>query len=156
MRQHRDIFSIIHYGTNEEYFEAIADADFNIVKHGQNLLQESIACNKPDIAADLIKRGIDLNFQDGKAMTVLHYCANYGALSTALLLIQYGANIDIIDNFGNQPLWYAVFKAQGKYDLVKLLVENGADCGHKNNAGRSPLDFAKQINDTELVDLLSQ
>lgn len=156
MKQHRDIFSIIHYSTNEEYFEAIADADFNIVKHGQNLLQESIACNKPDIAADLIKRGIDLNFQDGKAMTALHYCANYGALSTAFQLIQYDANIDIVDNFGNQPLWYAVFKAQGKYDLVKLLVENGADCGHKNNAGRSPLDFAKHITDTELVDLLSQ
>lgn len=56
MKQHRDIFSIIHYGTNEEYFEVIADADFYILKHGHNLLQESIACNKPNIAADLIKR----------------------------------------------------------------------------------------------------
>lgn len=156
MKQHRDIFSIIRYGTNEEFFEAMADTDLNIVEYGQNLLQESIACNKIDIATNLIKRGIDLDFQDNKGMTALHYCACYGDISTAYLLIQYGAKIDIADDFGNQSLWYAVFKAQGKDDLVKLLVENGADCGHKNNAGRSPLDFAKQIADIELIDLLSQ
>lgn len=77
----------------------------------QTLLQESIAHNKPDIAADLIKRGIDLDFQDGNGMTALHYCAEYGDTNTAYLLVQYGAKLDIADKFGNQPLWYAVFNA---------------------------------------------
>ena len=40
-------------------------------------------------------------------------------------------------------------------DLVKLLVRYGADALSKNNAIRSPLDFAKQIEDTEMINILA-
>ena len=40
-------------------------------------------------------------------------------------------------------------------DLVKLLVRYGADALSKNNAIRSPLDFAKQIKDMEMINILT-
>ena len=63
--------------------------------------------------------------------------------------------INIIDYYGNNPLWYAVFNANDDYCLVKLLVKYGADALSKNNAMRSPLDFAKQIEDTEMINILT-
>ena len=40
-------------------------------------------------------------------------------------------------------------------DLVKLLIKYGADALSKNNAMSSPLDFAKQIEDTEMINILA-
>lgn len=40
-------------------------------------------------------------------------------------------------------------------DLVKLLIRCGADALSKNNAIRSPLDFAKQIKDMEMINILT-
>lgn len=51
-------------------------------------------------------------------------------------------------------LWTAVFNAKGKYNIVKILKESGADSFSKNEAGRSPLDFAIQINDKDLCQIL--
>ena len=43
------------------------------------------------------------------------------------IVITRGANVNIIDCYGNNPLWYAVFNANDDYCLVKLLVKYGAD-----------------------------
>lgn len=72
------------------------------------------------------------------------------------MLLQEGAKVNIIDCYGNNPLWYAVFNANDDYCLVKLLVKYGADALSKNNAMRSPLDFAKQIEDTEMINILAK
>ena len=40
-------------------------------------------------------------------------------------------------------------------DLVKLLIRCGVDALSKNNAIRSPLDFAKQIKDMEMINILT-
>lgn len=108
-----------------------------------------------DIATDLIGRGIDLDYQDTDGATALNYCIEYNDEVTATLLVQQNININIEDKYGNQALWYAVFNARGEYNLVNLLLANGADAHHKNHAGRSPLDFASQINDNELIFLLT-
>ena len=151
-----DIFSIVRRGTFNDYFEVIEDYDINVIDCKQNLLQEAIAHSQPDIANDLIRRGIDLNHKDGNDATALHYCAEYQDISMASVLLQHNADINAEDKFGNQPLWYAVFEARGKYELVELLMENGANSEHKNRANRSPLNFAKQIEDAELVRILSK
>lgn len=98
---------------------------------------------------------IDIDHQDKMGWTPLHFCAQYNNITIAELLLQEGANVNIIDCYGNNPLWYAVFNANDDYCLVKLLVKYGADALSKNNAMRSPLDFAKQIEDTEMINILA-
>ena len=47
-----------------------------------------------------------------------------------------------------------MFNARGDYELVKILIDSGAKPNLKNNAGKSPLDFAKTINNDQLTRLL--
>lgn len=81
-------------------------------------------------------------------------CAAYFNLEIAELLLQKKAQINIIDKYGNNPLWVAVFNAHGDYRMVKLFLKYNANIQNKNRANRSPLDFAKQINDLDLVNIL--
>lgn len=123
--------------------------------YGRNLLQEAIVSCENTIAVDLVNKGIDINHQDKKEMTPLHFCAQYNNITIAELLLQNGAKVNVTDCYGNNPLWYAVFNANNDYRLVKLLVRYGADALSKNNAIRSPLDFAKQIKDMEMINILT-
>ncbi|MCK6649162.1 MAG: ankyrin repeat domain-containing protein [Bacteroidia bacterium] len=85
----------------------------------------------------------------------MHFTAVFNDQLVASEIIHNGGNLEIADNYGNTPLWTAVFNARGNYELVRLFLKNGANSLHKNNAGRSPLDFALQIKDEILVKLLS-
>ena len=114
---------------------------------------ENRMVTRNDIATNLINRN-NINQQDYKGETPLHYCAAYFNLEIAELLLQKKAQINIIDKYGNNPLWVAVFNAHGDYRMVKLFLKYNANIQNKNRANRSPLDFAKQINDLDLVNIL--
>ncbi|MBV4009937.1 ankyrin repeat domain-containing protein, partial [Phocaeicola coprocola] len=72
-------------------------------------------------------------------------------IEIAKLLLQKKAQINIIDRYGNNPLRVAVFNAYGDYRIVKLFLKYNTNIQNKNRVNRSPLDFAKQINDLDLV-----
>ena len=112
-----------------------------------------ISYMKPLLVVEMILQH-NINQQDYKGETPLHYCAAYFNLEIAELLLQKKAQINIIDKYGNNPLWVAVFNAHGDYRMVKLFLKYNANIQNKNRANRSPLDFAKQINDLDLVNIL--
>ena len=155
-----DLFTIIDYGTYEQYEKGISDVDINIRhEYGDSLLTTAIAYCKDDIAKDLIERNIDIDYQRPDGSSPLHFCAIYNNFEIAKLLVRRKAKINVYDRIGNSPLWYAVLEANRRgedYRMVKLFLEHGADIHHKNKAGRSPLDLAKQVDDTELINILTQ
>lgn len=154
---YNEIFSIIRIGTYEQYEKSIAGVDIDCFnEYKQNLLQGAIAACKNDIAKDLINRNIDLNHQDSNGQAPLHYCAQYLNIEIARLLLSKNADINIEDAYGNNPLWTAVFNARGDYRMVELFIEYNANIYHLNKARRSPLDFAKQIDDLDMVKILLQ
>jgi uncharacterized protein len=53
--------------------------------------------------------------------------------------------VDSEDIHGNTPLWRAVFNSRGRGDLIELLLSSGADRGHRNKRGKTPLDLANTI-----------
>ena len=61
------------------------------------------------IAIDLVNKRIDINHQDDKGFSSLHYCAQFSNINIAELLLKNNANINIVDSYGNNPLWTAVF-----------------------------------------------
>ena len=133
--------------------------DINQFEYGRSAIHSTILTNAVAAGSVLISRGINLNLQDKPSgATALHYCAVYNRFEIANLILKAGGRLDIADNHGNQPLWTAVFNVKGKSErlpLIRLFLENGADKNHKNFAGRSPYDFAKQIRDSNLIFLLS-
>jgi ankyrin repeat protein len=55
---------------------------------------------------------------------------------------------------GHIPLHEA--SANGNVELVKLLIDNGADVNARSDDGKTPLDFAVEYKRDEIVDLLKQ
>lgn len=122
---------------------------------GENLLQEAIAFEAIDIVKFLLNCQIDINHSDQNGKTPLHFSTAHNDFeSTKLLLGNKHIEINKNDKYGNNPLWVAVFNARGYYDIVKLLKEYGADPNSRNNNNKSPLDFAKQIGDDEMIKIL--
>ena len=150
-----EIFSIVRNGLYDQYLKLINNVDINSQNEfGQNLLQEAIEANIDKIAIDLVNKRIDINHQDDKGLSSLHYCAQFSNIHIAELLLKNNANINIVDSYGNNPLWTAVFNACDDYQMVRLFMKYGADAHHKNKANRSPVDFAQQIEDIDMVKIL--
>jgi len=150
-----DLFQAIRLNDENAFYSEIDHVDVNQVNEdGQNMLHEAVAYNNFPFAKELIKRNIDVNHRDIKSQTPLHYAANHRVLDIAELILNSGGSLNVEDEYGNQPTWTAVFSARGSYEIVNCFLKFKPDIRHKNRAGRSPLDFANQINDRQLVTIL--
>jgi uncharacterized protein len=134
--------------------------DINKYDYDKTALHSACVSNAVDAAKILIEKGINVNLQDRITQAIpLHYCAVYNHFDMANLILNNGGNLDISDRHGNQPIWTAVFNVKGhieKLPIVELFLKHGADKNHKNDAGRSPLDFAKQVKYAPLLELLNR
>ncbi len=149
------IFQAVRLNNTDQYNELILLVDINILnEYNQNLLQEAIANSRTRIGFDLIERGIEVNHKDSKGQTSLHYCGAYKNWELAASILFNGGDPNIRDVYGNNAVWTSVFNARGNYELVKLMVVNSGDIVSKNTSNRSALDFARQINDQKLLDIL--
>lgn len=150
-----DVFQSIRLNELGALVDMLGSIDINSVNEkGQCFLHEAAAYRALGCAKELLARNISVNCQDVRGMTPLHYCAANDGYDVAFEIVKAGAELSVSDSYGNEPLWTAVFNARGNYDLVRLLVNNGADPCHKNNNSKSPLDFAAQIGDAVLVSIL--
>ncbi|MFA5596621.1 MAG: ankyrin repeat domain-containing protein [Pusillimonas sp.] len=81
----------------------------------------------------------EIDVLDRLGRSALHRAALDGNLEEAAALIAKGAKVDNLSSVGT-PLYYAV--DEGHFDVVKLLVENGANVNQPNGIGDLPLDTA--------------
>jgi uncharacterized protein len=124
-------------------------------KMGSTPLQLAIAWKSVDTAAVLLEHGADVMVQDEDGKTLLHYAVEFNLPQVAEALLQKNPKIlSISDKYGNQPLWTAVFKARGNYEIVSLLLEYGADPEHRNKVNLSPLDIPKDEGDVDLLQFM--
>lgn len=150
-----DLFQAIRLNKSAAIIEVIKTININqLNEFGQNPLYEAVVENNLKIAELLIANGINVNHQEKKGQTPLHYAALYKTTEIAEKILENGGKIHIADDYGNEPLWTAVFNARGEYNIVKIFLRHGANAHHKNNSNRSPYDFAVQIKDEKLLELL--
>jgi uncharacterized protein len=135
-------------------------ADINQMEYGRSALHSTTLSNAVQAAKTLIDAGIKIDLKDqGSGATALHYCSLYNCVEIANFILNHGGHLDIPDNYGNQPLWTAIFNVKGRNErlaIVELLLTRGANKNYKNLAGRSPLDFANQVKYGPLLDILSK
>ena len=103
----------------------------------------------------LIDNGADINALNPEGLSPLHTAVIEGNMKLTKLLISKGSNIEIKDSTSrSSPLLYAC--QNGRTELFKMLLENGADVNAKSADGTSAIHFATQSANTEIVDLLLQ
>jgi len=125
--------------------------DINAIdKHGQTAL--FLACFRKDssLADYLLEKGADVN--SGKK-TPIYAAASFSSASLVAKLIDKGANInDQSSPQKDTPLHYAA--TEGNIEVIKFLLEQGADTKLTNSLGRTALANASLKNNTEAVNLL--
>lgn len=132
------------------FFNSFSEEDLKFKDpSGRTLLASAIIENLPNVIDFLLKFEEVITISDKKGMQPLHLCAVKNDIRTTKLLLVKEIDIDVRDYFGNTPLWRATFNSN--YELIRILVELGADPDAKNNNDISPLDFAKEVEDEQLI-----
>ena len=87
----------------------------------------------------MIKEMADLPSAEG-GKTALHLAAWRGNITSVQMLLDHGANIDLVStglgNYGKSPIFYAITRCRD--NVVNLLLERGANISIVNNKGQSP------------------
>jgi len=97
-------------------------------------------------------RDFDVNFQDPRSYSALHYSSSNGDSTITEALLERGSQANIQDRNGDTPLIHAA--VQGNADVVVALVEHGADVNIQNASGESALHLASSNGHCEIVDFL--
>ena len=125
-----------------------------------------VSCNCDCQSLDMLKRGInegaDPNHRvewcnDGSP--TLHQWALYAHVEAVQLLLDHGADINILDNKGRSALEYATgalnWSGTSKAEqVVKLIIKAGADVNVKSTLGNTPLMWATRAGNLKITKLL--
>ncbi len=103
----------------------------------------------------LLEKGADLESLDIDLRTPLALAADGGHQNVVSSLLQSGANLKTRDKRSMTPLLLAV-RSWGREGLVRLLLDNGADPKVRDDTGKSPLDYARERNNSAVAKLLEK
>lgn len=96
-----------------------------------------------DGAAYMMEKGMNPDTMSWQHVTILHDMAQKGFMDKAELLINYGADVNLLDEaYQSTPLGLAA--RWGHHEMVKYLLEQGADPDKAGASWATPLAWAKK------------
>jgi len=105
-------------------------ADLTVTdRDGRTPLHLAAARGYVDIVSMLLDAGVDVDQRLRSGETPLHWAARSGMAQSAALLISRGAQVNAVCRMGFTPLHWAAWgpSREGKADVVRILLRNGAD-----------------------------
>jgi ankyrin repeat protein len=101
---------------------------------------------------NLLRQGVNPNGKDQQGNTPLFVAANYGQSAIVKLLLDHKAKVDVV----TPPNRYTPLMMAVEYiDVVRLLIENGANVNLQSSSGETALMMAcHETRDSEIVKLL--
>ena len=108
-----------------------------------------------EIAALLMKSGMNPNHMTWHRVTLLHDMAQEGDIQKAALLLRYGAEINPIDDvYQSTPLGLAA--RWGNVEMVEFLLKQGADPNKSGASWATPLSWAKKKGHNDVENILKK
>ena len=108
--------------------------------------------NNQDMINLLISQKADINHKSSSdGYTALHWACLYPNMNAAQLVLNQGAKVNIPDNVGKTPLFYAAQGRNGQaLAVVKLLLAHDAQVNHEDLESKTVLDYVSQQEESEL------
>lgn len=105
----------------------------------------------------LLEKGADVNNQDEHGRTALSLACELGHLDAVKLLVQFSANPDLTDTWGNSALMYAAYGGHSQIldFLIRAFKRFGLRLDHTNHAGHTALQVAEFLGHAHCVQVLS-
>lgn len=122
-------------------------------RYGKSALHKAVEKNNQEMVEYLLKNGADINLNIRANNTALHLAAWHGYASLVEYLIANNARMTT-NKKGMSPLHMASHR--GHEEVVKVLIDAGADINAKTLAYKTPLSIALKEGHDEVVDLLQQ
>ena len=161
---------LLKYVDEMTLFEAAATGKFDVVAHLVFTYPESIndyaddgftplglACffGRYEIARYLVLKGADVNLSSNNGFNVfpLHSAAAGNYTDIARLLVENGAQVNVMQQAGSTPLHSAA--QHGNLELLILLLEYGAEVNIRMEGGKLAADLAREKGFEEIADALS-
>ena len=136
---------LIHYGADIDSYDA----------RGNGPLTSAISHKNRKLIQVFLKAGANPNqsYSNKDKATVLEFAITCSNVEAVKLLLEYGANPNLsFDRLS--PLKYAIGKGEKSYEMVKSLIEAGANVNEQNYFGNSALHLARVYENKKIVELL--
>jgi uncharacterized protein len=158
----------VHYST-EDFHTASLDGNIEKVKlaletgiqadivdtDGKNALMLAAFNGHTEIIKILFEKGVPINKQDNDGRTALMYASTGPFPATIKFLLDKKAEINIADKVEHfTALMHAA--SEGQLEVVKILMENGADATLKDIDGDTAESFAVQNKHPEVAQYLAK
>ena len=150
--------------TSNHFYQAIRNNDLAVLrvllkaadantkdKRGTTPLMYAAAFGSIDAMNMLLAAGADANAKNALDASALHWCA--GDLAKVRLLVSKGADVNVRSKPGRTPLIIAAAH-DGASEIVRVLLNQGADVSARDGAMVNALAAAADANDTTTVRLL--
>jgi uncharacterized protein len=118
---------------------------------GETALSVTAWHGNQTLVSFLLDKGAQIN---RKGWTALHYAAGAGHTDLVKFLLEKSAYIDAHSPNQTTPLMMAA--RERRTDIVRLLLEEGADPSQVNQAGLSAADYLERHKETSLANELRQ
>ena len=143
---------------NAEIVKALiqAGADVNAKNNdGWTALMVATIRGNTETVKALIQAGADVNAKNHKGETALMWAAWRGRTENVNALIEAGAD-DLTDNEGRTALIHAAKSERGNPETVNALIEAGSNVKHRDNSGKTAVDYARENDKLKGTDALKR
>ena len=134
-----------------------AGADLGSTDLGGHSALHMAICNS-EAAIELFEYLVDLGSDplllDQRGCNGLHYAARANNLAALTKILDGGPEINATDQYGWTPLHWAAASTRRSTNVIKTLLDEGADLNIEDKVGRRALDLATKFNNTETMAIL--
>jgi ankyrin repeat protein len=121
---------------------------------GVTALMEAAHMECQECVRMLLEHGADAKAKTNAGLTALHRAAYAADPETMRLLLEAGSPVNVADDRGFTPLMMAVNSRTRNLQVVKMLLDRGADVRAEDASGRSVSDWAAIGANKEIINLL--